>query len=386
MLQTVRRPLSTTLHAFVTVWTVVVLAGCGGDNPNDPTPQPGNQNPTVTAIAPAAGTTLGGTAVTVTGTNFAAGASVVIGGTAATDVVVQGATTLTARTPQHASGAADVVVTVGTRSGSLPGAFRFEAPAATTNQPPIVSGISSRSARAGAPNGFADLDDTLTVTATVTDPETPADQLRYEWASDAGTFTGTGREVTWRAPAQANTPAEVRLNLTVVETYQTVNAQGLPVSAEHRVPGLFTVRLHASAKEVRDMAVEFLTDFSQQRLSPDQVIRNFSDSCRGKGEERDDVVKNQRDFTITGFSVEGNPPVDVAFGGVCRDRGRTGDACTYVNVRWESTEKSNGRRWVTMGVDQVSAIYENSRWRLCDSDFFGTATIDGVRTLRRFKK
>jgi len=37
-------------------------------------------------------------------------------------------------------------------------------------------------------------------------------------------------------------------------------------------------------------------------------------------------------------------------------------------------------------VDQVSAIYENSRWRLCDSDFFGTATIDGARTLRRFKK
>jgi hypothetical protein len=178
----------------------------------------------------------------------------------------------------------------------------------------------------------------------------------------------------------------VRLNLIVIESYQTVNMLGLPVTAEHRVPGGLTVRLHASAKEVRDLAVEFLRDFSEQRLPPDQVVRGFTDTCRGKGDELDDVRDNQAEFTITSFSVEPNPPVDVAFGGVCRDRGRTGDACTYVNVRWESIEKANGRRWVTMGVDQVSAVYENSRWRLCDSDFLGTATIDGVRTLRRFTR
>ena len=49
-------------------------------------------------------------------------------------------------------------------------------------------------------------------------------------------------------------------------------------------------------------------------------------------------------------------------------------------------EKANGRRWVTIGNDQVNAIYENDRWRLCDSDFFGTATVNGQPTLRRFKK
>jgi hypothetical protein len=387
MLHTVRRRSFTgASHLLVAAWAAVAVASCGGDNPNDPTPNPGNQTPTVTAIAPGSGTTLGGTSVTVTGTNFAAGATVTIGGAAASDVAVQGPTSLTARTPQHASGPGDVVVTVGSRSGMLPGGFRFDAPAASSNQPPIIAGISSRSSRAGAPSAFADLDDTLTITATVTDPETAADQLRYEWSADVGAFSGTGREVTWRAPAQAATPAEVRLNLTVVETYQTVNAQGLPASAEHRVPGLFTVRLHASAKEVRDLAVEFLVDFSQQRLSPEQIVRGFTDTCRGKGEELSDVRDNQAEFTITGFNVEPTPPVDVAFGGVCRERGRTGDACTYVNVRWESIEKANGRRWVTMGVDQVNAVYQNSRWRLCDSDFFGTATINGVRTLRRFKK
>ena len=372
--------------AALAAWALFALASCGGDSPNEPTPQPQPQSPTVSAVAPASGTTLGGTTVTVTGTNFAAGATVTIGGAAATDVAVSGATSLTALTPQHASGPGDVVVTVAGRTGALPNGFRFEAPSASTNQPPTISGISSRSSRPNVPNRFADLDETITVTATVTDPETSIDQLRFEWSAESGTFAGTGREVTWRAPAQATTPSTVRLTLTVVETYQTVNSQGLPVAAEHRVPGTFDVRLHASAKEVRDLAVEFLVDFSQQRLSPEQVVRNFSDTCRGKGEELNDVRDHQEDFTVTGYNVEPNPPVEVAFGGVCRERGRTGDACSYVNVRWESIEKTNGRRWVTMGVDQVNAIYENSRWRLCDSDFFGTATINGQRTLRRYKK
>jgi hypothetical protein len=369
--------------ALVAAWPLV---SCGGDGPNQPTPPPQPQAPTVSAIAPASGTTLGGTTVTITGTNFAAGASVTMGGAAATDVAVQGPTSLTARTPQHAAGTADVVVTVAGRSGMLGGAFQFQAPPATSNQPPTISGISSRSSRPNVPSRFADLDETITVTATVTDPETAADQLRYEWTAESGTFAGSGREVTWRAPAQAATPAVVRLTLTVVETYQATNSQGLPATAEHRVSGTFDVRLHASTKEVRDLAVEFLVDFSQQRLSPEQVVRNFSDSCRGKGEELEDVRKNQREMTITSYNVESNPPVEIAFGGVCRERGRTGDACAYVPVRWDSIEKSNGRRWVTIGNDQVNAIYENSRWRLCDSDFFGTATINGQRTLERFKK
>lgn len=365
-------------HAVFACWAIVALASCGGDNPNDPSPNPGPQPPTVSAITPATGTTLGGTTVTVTGTNFAAGATVTIGGAAATDVAVQGATSLTARTPQRAVGAGDVVVTVAGRSGTLPGAFTFIAPSGPVNAPPAISGISSRSSRPNVPNRFADLDETITVTATVTDPETPIDQLRFEWTSPSGTFAGNGREVTWRAPAQAATPAVVRLSLTVIETYQTVNSQGLPVTAEHRVPGTFDVRLHASAKEVRDMAVEFLVEFSQQRVSPDQMVRNFSDSCPGKSQERDQIRDNQATFTIQSYSVEPNPPVEIAFGGVCRDRDRRGDACAYVPVRWDSTYKSNGRREVATGIGQLNAIYESDRWRLCDSDFLGTTT-SGLR-------
>ena len=55
-----------------------------------------NPAPTVTLISPTSGTTGGGTAVTITGTGFLAGATVSLGGTAATNVVVASFTSITA--------------------------------------------------------------------------------------------------------------------------------------------------------------------------------------------------------------------------------------------------------------------------------------------------
>ena len=55
--------------------------------------------PTVSSVSPNSGPTAGGTAVTITGTNFAAGATVTFGGTAATNVTVVNSTTITATTP-----------------------------------------------------------------------------------------------------------------------------------------------------------------------------------------------------------------------------------------------------------------------------------------------
>jgi len=58
--------------------------------------------PTVTSVSPNSGSTLGGTAVTITGTNFAAGATVTFGATAATSVVVVSSTSITTTTPAEA--------------------------------------------------------------------------------------------------------------------------------------------------------------------------------------------------------------------------------------------------------------------------------------------
>jgi hypothetical protein len=93
--------------------------------------------PKVTAISPASGTTAGGSAVTLTGQNFASGATVTFGGAAATSVVVVSATQITARTPPHAQGIVNVaVINPGGQSGTLTNGFTFVA------LPPNVTSIS----------------------------------------------------------------------------------------------------------------------------------------------------------------------------------------------------------------------------------------------------
>jgi hypothetical protein len=71
--------------------------------------------PTVTSLAYSGGLLgadpAGGETVTITGTNFQAGANVTIGGTAAASVTVNSSTTITATTPAKTAGDYDVVVT-----------------------------------------------------------------------------------------------------------------------------------------------------------------------------------------------------------------------------------------------------------------------------------
>ncbi len=90
--------------------------------------------PTVTAVSPLTGSTLGGTSITITGTSFGAGATVTVGATAATGVVVVNSTTITATTPAHAAGIVDVVVTTsgGTSPTSAADGFTYVVAAAPT--------------------------------------------------------------------------------------------------------------------------------------------------------------------------------------------------------------------------------------------------------------
>jgi Glycosyl hydrolases family 16/IPT/TIG domain len=85
-----------------------------------------NPAPKVSAISPNSGTANGGSAVTITGTGFQSGAAVTIGGTAATSVTVVSSTSITAKTPAHAAGAADVAVkNTDGQTGGLSGAYTY---------------------------------------------------------------------------------------------------------------------------------------------------------------------------------------------------------------------------------------------------------------------
>ena len=81
--------------------------------------------PTITSLSPPNRPTSGGEPITITGTNFT-GASVMVGGVAATSVVVNGAgTSLTAVTPAGAAGLATVTVTTAGGTATRAGAFRY---------------------------------------------------------------------------------------------------------------------------------------------------------------------------------------------------------------------------------------------------------------------
>ncbi len=86
--------------------------------------------PTVSTVAPASGSTAGGTAVTVTGAGFQSDAVVKIGGVTAKNVVVVSATSITATAPPHPAGRQDVsVVNPGAQVGTLAAAFTYNDPA-----------------------------------------------------------------------------------------------------------------------------------------------------------------------------------------------------------------------------------------------------------------
>ena len=93
-----------------------------------------------TPITPATGTDVGGTSVTITGTNFQPGAVVLFGtapgGISGVNCTESGGTTITCLTPADTDGAKDVtVVNVDGQSSSATGAFTFQ------NVTPVISTI-----------------------------------------------------------------------------------------------------------------------------------------------------------------------------------------------------------------------------------------------------
>jgi hypothetical protein len=97
--------------------------------------------PVLTAVNPNTGTRSGGTNIAITGTNFVPGMSVTFGGSKATNVVVVNATTITAGTPPHLPGSANVIVTnpLG-QSSTLPNGFLYTSSVPFTDNP-LVAGV-----------------------------------------------------------------------------------------------------------------------------------------------------------------------------------------------------------------------------------------------------
>jgi len=219
---------------------------------------------------------------------------------------------------------------------------------------------------------MADLREVVDVSATVRDTESNVEELTYQWTATAGTFTGTGRTVTWTAPESATTPMTVTLTLKVIEPY---GHPGEPKIFSQDVSSTETLSLHDSAKEVGDMSREFLTDFSTTSLRDVNVVmRNFNRAVcpvpREVDDERAQVESHYKNFVMNAFSI-GPAQVSINFGDSCAVPGEflPGDACSAVRVVWDSTGPTG--RLLSSGVDLLTAVYSStdSRWWLCSSRF-----------------
>ena len=249
------------------------------------------------------------------------------------------------------------------------------------NTAPTITSITVQGTRTRQPANFADTGETIPVVAAVTDAESNVDTLQYNWTATHGTFSGTGRSVSWVAPASIDQRVTVTITLEVVERFGT--------NQENKVNRTATLSLHDSRKEVGDMSVRFLTEFSkpQSNKSWQDIMRDFKASaCPDPGEvegEREDVVRHYSNFFMHSYQI--NPAqVTIGFGGTCFE-GVRGDACVNVPVRWDSTDLRNNTRLTTTGTDHLTAAFSTTddRWWLCSSRFRAPFTLGGHRFYMR---
>jgi hypothetical protein len=318
----------------------------------------------IQSVSPSAGPATGGTELTIRGAGFAAGTAVTIGGRTATDVTVRSADMLTAKTPASpTAGVSDVVVTLNGRTQTLSGGFRYDPIAPNTI--PVITAITAQGRRPRQPASFADYGETIQLTLAIQDAETPAAQLGYQWRACDGTFTGTGPQVDWTAPALGTLPSTCTIDVTVTD-------------GPHVLTRSIVVRLHNSVAEVSALALEFLTEFANNTIPAATTVRNFSDSCRGKTDELDDVTFVRNTRTINSY-VYGTQTTAVNFGGSCKSK--TADACVVMPVEWNSTVKESGAIEIAKGISTISGVYRDARWWLCDSSYDGLSSL-GLHFMR----
>jgi hypothetical protein len=219
----------------------------------------------------------------------------------------------------------------------------------TVNAPPVIRSLSV--------GPRVEADDDVSVTADVADADTPLDQLTYEWsvAPAHGVFVGSGRQVVWKAPRGEPTPDVYVFSLTVTDRYMSGGAQ-----RESKASSSLPVHYNDSHGETAGLGLAFLRDFANYSVSPEQVVRNFSDSCPGKLAELQVIQNNRRDYQILGGDFS------VALTGLYDNRtvGEIIAPCTFRNL-----SKATGKTETTSGTCTLTTVYENWKWQLCASRF-----------------
>jgi hypothetical protein len=197
------------------------------------------------------------------------------------------------------------------------------------------------------------------LSATVSDPETPVQQLVYEWtATAAGTFEGTGAQVGWRPATTLVSPTQVEVRLTVIERY-SVPVGRTTETRENRTTSTVIVHANNSRIELENLALAFLRDFGDSSNTAEFCVRNFTDRCRGKADELNDIRDDRQRYVIASYSVRVER-IEVV--------GTT--AYIYAPCTFNSVDRRTGVPLKpSVGICALTAVYEPYRWWLCTSNY-----------------
>lgn len=227
---------------------------------------------------------------------------------------------------------------------------------------PVISSLSAAVTRAEAGEDVA-------ITARIEDAAPTLGTVTYQWSANVGRVTGSGAAAVWRLDKGViTTGVDVAVTLTIVKPYQVLE-NGQLVSREHRVTRQAApFRTHDSVAEISRIVRTFLVDyFGKFEVSPDACLVDFSNSCPGKAAERRDIVDNRARTDLRIVSAEARVESveingDRTFAWIVAP-------CTFRDVR-----RSDGRELVQTGDCLLTAVYEQGRWWLCDSNYRSRAT------------
>ena len=206
----------------------------------------------------------------------------------------------------------------------------------------------------------------IQVTAVVMDAESTLDKLTYTWSASpqTGTFGGTtsfsGNQAinTWRPPKGQTTPNMYTITLTVSESYTSAGQ-----ARQNIVSKSTTVRYNDSPAETLAISTLFIRDFGTYSVTPEQCVRNFSDNCRGKQDELEDIEDNREETQILSSVITSTV---VTFNNDLTT-GTVEGPCQFEDIPKSGTNA--GKREFVSGTCKLTTVYENFRWYLCTSSF-----------------
>jgi hypothetical protein len=224
---------------------------------------------------------------------------------------------------------------------------------------PVITGITG-----GAGSGArVEAGEDVAFTAAITDAESAGEApTTYLWTATIGTITGSGATAVWRLPTGVITVGQnVVVSLTVVKPYRVLENNAIAPKEYRVTASAAAFRVHDSVAEIRRITLTFLIDyFGNPALGPDQCLVDFSTSCAGRQAEWEDIFNNRKDRLITSSQATVQ---SIAFN-TSRTFANIVAPCTFRDI-----ELATGRRYIATGTCLLTAVYEQQRWWLCDSNF-----------------